>query len=100
MGPGKLRDESLTQRHRSVTASASLALSKTTQDDKHVFGSHFLNCLMSAFTCLPSKINLDTRLDGELFVFAACATPFSTTFAIFNMVPVYLGLGSSYGFRV
>ena len=58
--------------------------------------------LLDVGVCFPAFQNQPgyTSLDGELFVFAACATPFSTTFVIFNTVPVYPGLGSSYGLRV
>ena len=67
----------------------------------------FLICFMSAFASLPPKSKLDRW--GTFCFCRVCiavkqhnsnAHTYITTFVIFNMVPVYLGLCSSYGLRV
>ena len=63
-----------------------------------MLGSHFLDCLMSPFACLPQKSKLDTPVYmGNLLFLPRVHI---TTFVIFNMVPVGPGLGSNYGLRV
>jgi len=67
---------------------------------------------MSAFACLPQKLKATWihRFRWETFSFCRVCNAvqqhnsnthiYIMTFAIFNMVPVYPGLGSSYGLRV
>ena len=76
---------------------------KTTQDEKHVFGSHFLDCLMSAKATRIHQFRLGTfcfcRVCNAVQQHNSNTYTYITTFAIFNMVPVYLGLGPSYGLQ-